>query len=98
MYRALCDICDLSKKCEDRKTHAMKMKMQKTTLRKMPPLITRQMNVFHDLTQTSDIPSAHFISNTGIITKHFEISDEHNYTRNNHAMKSIEEIVETEIL
>ncbi|KYN11437.1 hypothetical protein ALC57_16405 [Trachymyrmex cornetzi] len=56
---------------------------------------TTSNDVFHDLTQTSDIPSAHSVSNTGIITKNFEISSEHNHAKNNHAMKSIEEIVES---
>jgi len=47
--------------------------------------------VFHDLTQTSDIPSpSHSINNTDIITKNFEISSEHNHT-----MKSIEEILKS---
>ncbi|KYN27902.1 hypothetical protein ALC57_02693 [Trachymyrmex cornetzi] len=56
---------------------------------------TTSDDVFHDLTQTSDIPPAHSISNTGIITKNFEISSDHNHAKNNHAMKSIEEIVES---
>ncbi|KYN14480.1 hypothetical protein ALC57_13316 [Trachymyrmex cornetzi] len=56
---------------------------------------TTSNDVFHDLTQTFDIPPAHSISNTGIITKNFEISSDHNHAKNNHAMKSIEEIVES---
>jgi len=36
------DIYDLSKKREDRKTYITKMKMQKTMLHEMPPLITRR--------------------------------------------------------
>ena len=48
-------------------------------------------NVFHDLTQTSDIPPpSHSISNTDIIAKKFKISSEHNYI-----IKSIEEILES---
>jgi len=42
---------------------------------------TTNDSVFHDLTQTSDIPlPSHSISNTNIITKNFEISREHNHT------------------
>jgi len=52
-------------------------------------------NVFHDLTQTFDIPPAHSISSTDIITKNFEILNEYNHAKNNHEMKSIEEIVES---
>jgi len=51
---------------------------------------TMNDGVFDDLTQTSDIPPSHFINNTDIITKNFEISSEHNHT-----MKSIEEILES---
>ncbi|KYQ47383.1 hypothetical protein ALC60_13594 [Trachymyrmex zeteki] len=50
---------------------------------------TTNDGVFHDLTQTSDIPSSHSISNANI-TKNFGISSEHN-----HGMKSIEKIVES---
>ncbi|KYN41686.1 hypothetical protein ALC56_03906 [Trachymyrmex septentrionalis] len=51
---------------------------------------TTNDDVFHDLTQTSDIPSPlHSNSNTDITAKNFEISSEHN-----HMMKSIEEILE----
>ncbi|EGI60073.1 hypothetical protein G5I_11707 [Acromyrmex echinatior] len=70
--------------------------MQKSTLHEMPPLTeTTNDDIFHDLTQTTDIPPAHSIGNTGIITKNFEISSEHNDARNKHAMKSIEGIVES---
>ena len=52
---------------------------------------TMNDDVFHDLTQTSDIPPPlHSISNTNITAKNFEISSEHNHT-----MKSIEEILES---
>ena len=47
-------------------------------------------DVFHDLTQITDIPPAHSI---GIITKNFEILSEH--SKNNHAIKSIEETEES---
>jgi len=50
---------------------------------------TTNDDVFHDLTQTSDIP-LHSIRNTNIITKNFEISSEHNHT-----MKSIKKILES---
>ncbi|KYN14459.1 hypothetical protein ALC57_13346 [Trachymyrmex cornetzi] len=56
---------------------------------------TMNDDVFHDLTQTSDIPSAHSVSNTGNITKNFDISSKHNHEKNNYTMKSLEEIVES---
>ncbi|KYN23249.1 hypothetical protein ALC57_04338 [Trachymyrmex cornetzi] len=56
---------------------------------------TTNDEVFYDLKQTSDIPPAHSTSNTDIITKNFENSNEHNHAKNNHAMKSIEKIVKS---
>jgi len=46
-------------------------------------------SVLYDLTQTSNVLTPHSITSANMITKNFEISSEHN-----HAMKSIEEIVE----
>jgi len=43
--------------------------------------------------QISDVQPAHSISH--IITKNFEISSEHNHAKNNHMMKSIEEMAES---
>jgi len=65
--------------------------MQKTALYEMPH--DNEMTAFFTISQTSDIPPPYSISNANIIMKNFEISSEHN-----HAIKSIEEIVETEIL
>jgi len=89
------DICDLSKKREDKKTHATKMKMQKTILHEMPLLITRRRTTFFTISRKHPIYRQHILSITLILLqKNFEISSEHNHARNNHAIKSIKEIME----
>jgi len=89
------DICDLSKKREDKKTHATKMKMQKIILHEMPLLITRRRTIFFTISRKHPIYRQHILSITLILLqKNFEISSEHNHARNNHAMKSVEQIVE----
>ena len=75
------------------KMYITKTKMQKTMLHEMPPLITRRWTMFFMISRKHSIYRQYIL--TGIIMKNFEISSEHNHARNNHAIKSIKEIVKS---
>jgi len=74
------DTCDLSKKREDKKKR-MQLSTRDTSA-------DNEM-MFFNKTDILLIPSV------TSVTKNFEISSEHNHTRNNNAIKSIEEIMES---
>ena len=90
------DTYDLSKKREDRKTPNENENAEDNATRdtSVENEATND-DVFYDLTQTPNISPAQSINNTSYITKNFEISSEHNRVTNNHAMKNIEEIVQS---